>query len=422
MGISYYNKEEYFPAARHLEKARKFNAEDQAVNEYLYHSYLRCNRTVEASALRPPEPAAGGSGISVTADGGYALSSDAEPGNLATLAGNDSIYGEQDLYGNYYFSHAGVKVRVFSRVDLGFSYTYLSFDKTKYYQYGHPEARLDSISDNPFSLDYRYSFPWIMHDTAIPYRVKQQEGHFSADFKAPGGVLVGTGLHLVHTRYPLIRQEVTDSVTDTAFFLKTNSTWHLFSYPSAGYRYSLSDTSFTNWVVSLALSKQVGRVETGLTGSWSNLNGMTQWQAGASLAYYPLGNMDLYGKTAGTLFMQSGEKRLLFSQSAGGRILPWLWGEADLLYGDYTNANISGGSVVYNNSDLIRYRLGASLVAYAGKHLRITAAYRFFSKESRQYYYIKTEDPVTMKVTETLQSKTNPYTTNTIIIGLTWNL
>lgn len=95
-----------------------------------------------------------------------------------------------------------------------------------------------------------------------------------------------------------------------------------------------------------------------------------------------------------------------------------MWGEANFYYGNYTNANIFNGSVVYNNSDIIDYRGGASLLFVPWKHLRLSVIYQYFRKESQQLYYIK--DPVSGEINEIPQLKNNPYNTNTLIGGITW--
>ena len=129
---------------------------------------------------------------------------------------------------------------------------------------------------------------------------------------------------------------------------------------------------------------------------------------------------DFYGTTSAAGFFQGKDKRLLFSQVLGVKITGWMWGEANFYYGDYTNANILNGSIVYNNSDKINYRGGATLLFMAGRHIQLSLIYQYFSKESTQIYYTKTQDPDTKIITETKQTKTNPYNTHTIIGGITW--
>ncbi|MCX6268797.1 MAG: hypothetical protein NTW16_15835, partial [Bacteroidetes bacterium] len=280
MGIAYFEKAAYFPAATHLKKARQFNSDDPVIASYLYYAYLYSNRVEEAASIPGLEPKdkPGVSPGEVHAEGGYTLCSDTKPDNLANLMGNDSIYGEQDLYGNSFYSNLGLKLKISNRVSFTFAYNYLNFSKTKYIQYGHAEALLDSTSSQVFSKDYFYSFPWKIHDTAFKYNVIQQEGYFKASAVLPGGIKIEPAVHLLHLSNPLIKSTVTDSVSDTAYYSYIDNTYHLFKYPSVSYTWNTKDTSFSNWVVSLALSKDFGIFNIGLNGSWSNLNGKKQKQ------------------------------------------------------------------------------------------------------------------------------------------------
>jgi hypothetical protein len=172
-------------------------------------------------------------------------------------------------------------------------------------------------------------------------------------------------------------------------------------------------------VASLTITKDLGIFNIGVSGSWSDLNNKKQIQAGLLLTYYPLGNLNLYGTTTLTGFFQGNTTRLLISQVLGAKAAPWLWIEGNFYYGDYTNANIFNGSVVYNNSDIINYRASANLVFVVNKHIYLSLAYQYFRKESQQVYYIRNQDPV---VREIPQLKNNPYSTNSIIGGITWKL
>ena len=429
MGVSYYEKQEYFPAITHLKKARKFNSGDPFVSDYLYRSYLYSNQDQEAQLLKAKMSKETGetrdtkNGFVEQAhfEGGYTISSDRSPDNLSDLMGSDSIYGEQDLYGNNLYSNLGLKLRISNRVGLSIAYNYLNFNKTKYIQYGRGEAQLDTIIDRPLSKDYFYSYPWKIHDTAFKYNVIQQEGHVGASIGLPYGIKAVAALHLVHVSYSEINPSYRfDSLSDTTYYSKIDSSYHLFNYPSVEYSFTEKDTSFNNWVVYLGVSKNLGIFNIGLSGSWSNLNNLTQKQIGGSLTYYPLGNLNLYGTTTLTGFFQKNDNRLLFSQVVGGKITPWMWLEGNLFWGDYTNANIYNGSVVYNNSDIIKYRIGANLVFNIGDHLQLSLIYQYFRKESQQLYYIKTTDPDTHEINEIPQIKNNLYNTNTIIGGITW--
>jgi len=436
LGVAYFEKHQYFSATTHFVRARKFNSGDPFVTDYLYRSYLFTNRPEEARLLKasiPPDErdstrSKHGFLEQVHFESGYTLSSDRAPKNLATLMENDSIYGEQDLYGNNIYENLGLKLRISNRVGLTMAYNYLNFSKTKYFQYGRTEAHRDTIIYNIFindtiSRDYLYSYPWKIHDTSFHYHISQHEAYLGATLTLPWGLKVLPAFHWINVSYTKINPSYrTDSVSDTAFYSYIDNTYHLFRYPSLVYSFNETDTSFNNFVAALRISKELGRFSIALAGSWSNLNGKKQKQIGISLTYYPLGNLNFYGTTAVTGFFQGKDKRLLLSQILGAKITPWMWGELNFYYGDYTNANIFNGAIVYNNSDFIDYRGGATMLFAVGKHIQLSLIYQYFRKESQQLYYIKTQDPVTHEINEIPQIKNNPYNTNTIIGGITWKL
>jgi hypothetical protein len=135
-----------------------------------------------------------------------------------------------------------------------------------------------------------------------------------------------------------------------------------------------------------------------------------------------LGNLNFYGITSATGFFEGKDTRLLLSQVLGGQITKWMWAEANFNYGDFTNANIANGAIIFNNSDKFDYRAGATLNFRMGKHFQLSLIYQFSQKESLQYYYIKKENPVTHEMSTILLTKYNPYNTNSIIGGITWKL
>jgi len=431
LGIAYFEIKEYIPSITHLARARKFNAGDPVTNDYLYRAYLYTHHPEEAGILKSSIPeeswlneeTTSGFLEQVHVESGFTLSSDRTPENLANLMGKDSIYGEQDLYGNSIYENIGLKLKLSKRIGISLAYNYLNFSKTKYIQYGLAEARRDSIIDNPFSRDYFYSFPWKSRDTSFRYHVSQHEAYISATATLPWGLKVTPAFHWLNVNYTTISTAYrTDSISDTLFYSYIDGSYHFFRYPFLVYSFSEKDTSFNNFVASIRISKDLGRFNIALQGSWSNLNGKTQKQAGISLTYYPLGNLNFYGTTSVAGFFQKKDKRLLLSQIVGAKVTPWCWLEGTFYYGDFTNANIFNGAIVYNNSDKIDYRAGANLVFLIGKHVQLSLIYQYFRKESQQVYYIKTQDPVTNAIKEILQTKNNPYHTNSIIGGITWKL
>ncbi|MCX6287184.1 MAG: hypothetical protein NTY96_08715 [Bacteroidetes bacterium] len=431
MGIAYFEKHEYFPASKHLKKARQFNSGDPFVADYLCRAFSYTNRNEEANLLKASMPVEEKDTVrtkpgfleQVHIETGYTLSSDRAPTNLPTLMGKDSIYGEQDLYGNNFYGSFGLKLRASKRLSFSLAYNYLNFSKTKYIQYGQAEAHRDTIIKNNSTWNYYYSFPWKIHDTLFKYNVRQNEAYLAATVALPWGIKVIPAVHWIHVGYTMTNPGFrTDSISDTLYYSVSDRVYHRFKYPSGVYSFIEKDTTFNNYVAALRISKDLGRFSLVFSGSWSNLNGKTQEQAGLSLIYYPLGNLNFYGATTVTGFFQGKDQRLLLSQVIGAKLTPWLWGEVNFYYGDFTNANIFNGAVVYNNSDMIAYRGGATLVFVISKHIQLSLIYQYFRKESQQIYYIKTQDPVTHGINEIQQTQNNPYNTNTIIGGITWKL
>jgi hypothetical protein len=429
IGVSYYEIQKYIHAIEHLKKARDFNSMDPTAVEYLYQSYIHSGRDADANALIHGMSSMSKEKLQIHPsfleqvhfESGYTISSDRSPENLATLMGNDSIYGEEDLYGNNLYSNLGLKLRLSTRVTLSLAYNYLNFTKTKYIQYGRGEDHLESITDTSWGKKYNYTFPWVIYDTSFNYHVSQYEAYINAAITLPWGIKVMPAFHWIHVSYPIVNAgSRTYTVRDTAFYTAFDNRYYTFPFARTIYSFDQKDTSFNNYVAALRITKDFGVFNIGIDGSWSNLNNKKQKQVGASLTYYPFGNINFYGTTAVTGFFQGNNKRLLLSQVLGAKITSWMWGEGNFYYGDYTNANIFNGSIVYNSSDLIDYRAGATLLFLVGKHVRLSLIYQYFRKESQQIYYIKIRDTATQEINEIQQIKNNPYNTNTIIGGITW--
>ncbi len=431
LGIAYFEKQEYIPATVHLRKARQFNSGDPMVSDYLYRAYVYTNRNEEAHILeetfreedRETTGSESGSLELVHFESGYTLSGNNSPKNLPMLMGRDSIYGEQDLYGNNFYTNLGLKLKVSNRISISMAYTYLNFTKTKYIQYGRAEDHLISITDTIWGKNYNYTFPWVIYDTSFRYHVSQHEVHLGATVTLPDGFKIMPAIHWIHVSYPVINSRFrVDSIQDTARYTTIDNVYHTFLFARANYSFDRKDTSFNNWVASLTITKYLGIFNIGVSGSWSNLNNKKQIQAGLILTYYPLGNLNFYGTSTITGFFQGKETRLLLSQLVGVKVTPWLWLEGNFYYGDYTNANIFNGSIVYNNTGIIDYRAGANLVFVVNKHIYLSLLYQYFRKENQQLYYIKTINPDTHLPVEIPKTKNNPYNTSTLIGGITWKL
>jgi len=428
MGLAYYEKTKFIPASAHLKKAREFDATDPVIADYLYYAYLFSNQTEEAQILKASLPrkadadnrSSDGFMNLVNFESGYTFSSNNELKVKPPLMGTDSVYGETDLYGNYLYEHLGLKFNLSKRIGLTVSYSYLNFSKTKYIQYARVEDHLlGPPSDSSWGKYYHYSFPRVTYDTSFQYHINQHELHAGLTWYLNGGFRIMPVVHAIMVSYPVVKASASlVTVTDTGYYLNQTHEYVTFPFTRTIYSYNHSDTSFVNYLAGVAVSKQAGRVNIGLSASYSNINKKKQIEAGASVTWLPFGNLNLYSTTSAWYFSQGNDKRFLWSQLIGGKITSWCWAEGSFYYGDFTNANIMNGSVIYNNSDVIDYRTSANLYFYAGKHLQFSLIYQYARKESKQYFY--TLDSSTSEVSSKPSVSLNPYFINTVIAGITW--
>ncbi|MEI6456959.1 MAG: hypothetical protein WCO93_11775 [bacterium] len=430
MGVAYYEKKKYIVAVEHFSKAHEFNSADTFNNEYLYLALLNANRFEDAApltAFMPPdvrrELEVKKSVVEqVHIEAGPTFNPSYNKKANANLMGSEGIYGENDLYGNSFYGNASLTLNLSRRVNLTAGYSYLSFQKKKRIQNTFYTDRLDSTVVTSWGYQNYYSFPLNSTDTTWSYKVRQDELYLASTIRPATGMRIIPYFHLLNVRYTdFTASYQTQTVNDTSYFLAFDSSYTTFPYTRSIYSYRQADTSFYNFVAGISLYQDFSRVTIGLTGSWSNLNNKQQAQAGYRMTWFPLGNINLYGVLGFTGFWQGNDSRLLAEARIGGRIASWLWAEGNLLYGDYTNTNISEGSIVYNNSDKIDYRLGANLTFPLSKHFTISLIYQYFSKESPVLYYTR-ETVNDIENVATPQVRYQKYSTHSIIGGITWKL
>ena len=103
--------------------------------------------------------------------------------------------------------------------------------------------------------------------------MSQHEAHIAALITLPWGLKVMPAFHWIYVSYTMI---------NTLFRPPSGTT-----LPPPPF--TRKDTTYNNFLAALEISKDIGRFNIALSGSWSNLNGMSQEQAGLALTYYPLG-------------------------------------------------------------------------------------------------------------------------------------
>ena len=427
VGISYYELKKYIQAIEHLQKAHEFNSTDPVAMEYLYGSYIWSGRDQEARALADKMPAVLKEKLqprsntlnNIHLEGGYTFSSN-DPGvKNPSLMGQDSIYGEEDRYGDHYYINLDLSLNLTPRIILTLAYNYLNFSKQKFIQYGYYQDHLDSTTNYWWGYLNHYSWDKLARSYRKSYTINQHEGYIGSTFQLPGGFRLMPALHLIYTSSEEPKATFSGTmVHDTIFVDTITPDTVVYSFQQAGYSFRENKKRSVTYLVSLMLTKDFSIFSSGLAASYSNLNNMTQTQLTWSLTYYPWGRTNFYGTSAFMALFQEGKSNLIFRQTLGVRVLPGLWLEGSAIIGDLTNANLMNGFIIYNNTDKINYRLGVNLVYSLTKNLDISLIYQFFSNKNIHYYYAT--DPGDQYQPVKLVTDYNNYQTNTIIGGITW--
>jgi hypothetical protein len=425
LGMAYFEKQKYVNSTWNLERALNFNKDDQVSTEYLYSAYLFSNRPDQARAVTSGMDANQKSSLAgsrnvldhINIELGGGLSNAFSKSDPETLMGKDSIYGQQNLYGNYYYGHGDFSLNLSPRFSLTLGYSYLSFQKRVMYQYAYATDVIDSTVFTGNSYVNYYSFPREVRINTFNYPLNQNEFFIGATIVPAPGVSIMPAFRFIKVKYTLPTAVYnTWTVQDTSWYDETSGIYYTFPFNRASYGFSQVNYNMNNYLIGLRVTKQAGIFDAGIAISWSNFNKQKQLQTTWSLGYYPLGTPDFYGKTALVAMVENGDGRLIATQVIGAKIARWLWLEGDFLYGDISDGNLDNGMIVYNNPDKVDYRAGLTLLFPVFPNMQVALMYRFFQKESMIIYYSPVPTGVAAQVIP--MTREMKYQTNSLFLGI----
>lgn len=110
-------------------------------------------------------------------------------------------------------------------------------------------------------------------------------------------------------------------------------------------------------------------------------------QFNATVSWFPLGNMNVYGISTASLCSRSGNSSFNFRQIVGAKILPALWLEGNVTLGSFRYFFERDALYVYNAIDRTRIKAGVSAYYSAGPRLTLSATYGIEQKELYQTDY-----------------------------------
>lgn len=392
MGIAAFNKGKYFVASRHLNKAYKFNSSDTTTLEYLFYTYENIKRPLyqhfiagklNTSMKKRMLLNNGFYNNNLYIEGAYQFDQKIKV-NAQEIKGPADIYGEYDYPVSYMYFGLMYK-RYFKGIALNVAYNYL------------PSQRIKKIAIRPNMLSNEYT-------------VSEHHFYINTEFSVKNKLTI-----IPAAQYQYIN------------FTNISATWNetdfTYSFPNKTYTYN-------NYLVSLGLYKDAGRISMGLNGVFSHLYQNKIFQGSFLFTWFPFGNMKLYS-TTGISWMayfdkqnkgknqtsQQPENRevshAVFEETIGGQITKKLWLEGMIVFNGIKNYSRANAYVVYNTPEKINYLTGFSLIYEALPKLQLTISYQFLQKEVSLLQYYDNQNYI---------YKFNKNNSQTILGGLQWKL
>ena len=375
LGIAYYEQKKYMKAVKHFEKAVKFNSSDKLALEYLYYSYIFSARESEARALISMfpirlkyliKPQKNKFFECFSFEGGLATS------NQNRIFKNIDINGPLNKYGE-------------ASINNGMSYWQAGFA----HQLGNKFSVFHSYSD--IKINFIRKINANNKDTLDNYKLNQHDYYISCvnQFKH---FSISPALHLISLN-----------------FGKLNANYNL---SDNKYIFNKKDTSFINFASSVSVIKNIGKYCHNLSFGFSQLNGFVQFQTAFATCFYPFGKTNLYATSSIIHLNEDYTNRIIIMQKIGFKIMPKLWAEFALTYGNMKNYCENNAFVVFNTEDKILSKYGFSINAPLFKHLEFSLRYTYFNREN-SYYRASNFDLEEVKIN---------YKTQILLGGIKWKL
>lgn len=388
IGLACFHTGNYRLSSWHLEKARAMNTNDSTAIKYLFMSYLYSNRESEAAALAgsvqfklkslPPYRLSSFPG-EVYAEAGY-IFSDAKTGEEKGMKKNhrpETDLGITDLNLNRFFASAGIQFRPHSNLTSFVGYNYISSQKQK-------------IIDGSYFVKSGYdTIPyqgWYYVDTLYEKRINT----FTDDYRLTQHQLYANTAIIAGKRWKI-------TPAFQLIFLDYKTIYPVFepgfaqSYdtlPAIGeYSVEKMNSTSTDYVASLGVTKSLKRSDVGLRSSLSHLNGLDQYQAEVSCTWFPSGNLNTYTHSVLMVQSEDGNTDLLFQQMAGLKLFPKTWLEGSIQAGRMRNYNESNGFIVYNTGDFTRVRAGLNLLFMLAEGMQWTFRFNYYALRGNSIEY-----------------------------------
>ena len=378
LGVAYYNKRNYHMAIRHLHRAWRDNPDDPVLQEYLYFANLFSNRRQEARIVAESMKAEQKGRLGIQAVSGL---------ETAEAWYNHSLPDTDEAIGSFPPATAmqGDGMQFIPKEHQYYALFLLhplSSKVSVYHGYTH-------IQKNHFIFGQTSNAAWIS-ETA-PSTLNQY--YASGIIRVKRNLEVISGVHYINIRYPV---EVTVNRGQQTFIATVYE--------------SMNDISG-----SLSLYKYLSKFTLGGSFHMATLGDFNQMQGDFSLAFYPLGNLNLYLTSCISMQRETGSGsgktfRQVFNQQIGAKIARPLWLEVFFDTGDMKNHIRNNGVLVYNTMDAITQQSGGKMM--------IALADRFYV--SAQYTRVRHQSNFLSSSNQGLKQNERTYFSHSFTGGITW--
>jgi len=375
LGFAYFFKENYRIAADHFHKALAFDSYDTVAALYFNLSCQAAGRTNEIYHVRGTKKPYRMLDF-IYADAGTMLAG--KVNNNASFSDSSNYYKELIQPVSRTYGSLGLNLRPLPGLSVFVGYSLIKLTDKKSYGYLSVDAVRDSVIDRQFEKDYYYSFPPVKSFAEQEFNNQQSSLYLNVTYFPVPGLKVTPAFHYLRINAARVYALPTSTArSDTAWYNKTDSTWHTFNYTAYNYQISRSDTSYADFVISLAVDKEIGKFSAGISGTYARMLEKKIYQIGASLSWYPFGNTDLYAHSSFTYQNDKATTTTVFEQMAGGRLYKYGWLEGFYTWGQLKNYNEKNAYLVYNQLYPVKMRCGITFYPYIGKHLELMVMYRY---------------------------------------------
>jgi hypothetical protein len=370
IGLAYFYREQYRPAALHFRWALQLNEDDPYSRDYLRSSLEWGEMEVEAAWLSKKLPVSDSvvnplKNLSVFY--GIAFSGNMDAIDELNLDGGSNIYGEVTGNGNMAYFHAGTTFAPLKHLRWFAGYTNLMVDK---------QQRI--ITDGKDTLDHQFKLRQHLFAARLPIRIGEQ-------------------LQLIPSF---------DMITGTETPL-------LVSFDTLTFAYQWDEKSFTynNHILGLKIFKDWPLLSLGAAVGKSNFHSSDQWQASLITGIYPTGNLNLYAFSTVSFLLENEKVNLHFKQTAGAKAFPWLWLQGSTHFGYLKNAHDESSLLVFNTFGQVESRTTASAMFLISKKIIFHLDYSFMKHKDNYLEYLDFD---------TYTWKSFKYNNHHIMGGLKW--